>query len=202
MFAFLCKLFRKWGKRKACFPLHSLPAEIHSKINEYLHYDNLHTLSMTCRTERKNAIEHRRKHALSVLSTLFAELPVRGPMLRSQIYETAREGRPSLHTHIILSARVDPRTLNIVVTESSVGMMHGSVTWMMVLKQDIISLFIKEIPLGSVDEESHRWAKIDEPARELVENKFKYIHAAVASSWFDNIRDFVEIYSSFVTKPE
>ena len=183
--------------------LTTVPEEIHVKILDHMTYDSMHTLSMTCRSERINTINHKRKHALSMLSELFAELPVRGPMLRSQVYETFSEGRHTLHTHIIFSARIDPRTLNVVMTESCMGMAHGDVTWTMVLKgTENISVFIKELPLDNACDESCKWAKIYESARELVRNKFKYIHAAVASSWFDDIKDFVENYSAFVVKPE
>ena len=100
--------------------------EIMTHIRSRLTCAELVNLSITCTSQRREAIQHMRRIAMSALSTLYAELPVRGPMFRAHVYETElkkwfkiESGLPRERfcgpMSIIIRAFVNPKTLRIVV---------------------------------------------------------------------------------------
>ena len=141
-------------------------------------------LSLTCRAERKGMIALKRKLAMAMLSTLFAELPVRGPLLRSNDYEIGRPDRPWPHMHEIITARVDPQTLNVVVNSSIIGSPLPDRDWTWVI--------IPDAHAGVVYKKDGDWTIHTNDAVGFVRTLFEDIHMWMAFKQYNSFAEFVE----------
>ena len=167
---------------------------IHNHVARRGGLPGMRALSLTCRAERKGMMALKRRRAIAMLTNLFARLPVRGPLLRANTYETGRADRPWFYTHVVLAARVDLRTLNLTVTKHKLG--SNNPDFNKDHKWTIVPLMRDDLPDGILFKvgDDGGWVRADWGVRWFVDETFESINMDLVYQRHETLQGFMAEY--------
>ena len=160
-------------------------------IRYRLDYPSLLNLSLTCKSERRDAIEHKRSRAAMLLHGLYGRLaPMMGPIEgRSSVYDGLLHGRGRVR--IVLTACIDPVRLNVVVTDarSYEGEFLPATTHYAVISPRTNDGIVFEKVQFSEDREV--WQQADISAVRFVRRQFRIVDAFVVAAAYESEVDYL-----------